>query len=43
MGPMDEWPLEMLWRDAPIEWISDGSSEIQRYIVGRERLRPHEA
>jgi acyl-CoA dehydrogenase len=43
MGLMDELPLEMLWRDARIERIWDGTSEIQRHIIGRELLRPHEA
>ncbi|HEY8015522.1 MAG TPA: acyl-CoA dehydrogenase family protein, partial [Dongiaceae bacterium] len=42
MGLMDELPLEMLWRDARIERIWDGTSEIQRHIIGRELLRPHE-
>jgi acyl-CoA dehydrogenase len=43
MGLMDELPLEMLWRDARIERIWDGTSEIQRHIIGRELLRPHES
>jgi acyl-CoA dehydrogenase len=42
MGLMDELPLEMLWRDARIERIWDGTSEIQRHIIGRELLRPLE-
>jgi acyl-CoA dehydrogenase len=42
MGLMDELPLEMLWRDARIECIWDGTSEIQRHIIARELLRPHE-
>jgi acyl-CoA dehydrogenase len=42
MGLMDELPLEMLWRDARIERIWDGTSEIQRHIISRELLRPHE-
>ena len=33
MGLMDELPLEMLWRDARIERIWDGTSEIQRHII----------
>ena len=40
MGLMDELPLEMLWRDARIERIWDGTSEIQRHIISRELLRP---
>jgi acyl-CoA dehydrogenase len=43
MGLMDELPLEMLWRDSRIERIWDGTSEIQRHIISREMLRPHEA
>jgi len=42
MGLMDELPLEMLWRDARIERIWDGTSEIQRHIISREMLRPLE-
>jgi acyl-CoA dehydrogenase len=40
MGLMDELPLEMLWRDARIERIWEGTSEIQRHIISRELLRP---
>jgi acyl-CoA dehydrogenase len=43
MGLMEEMPLERLWRDARIERIWEGTSEIQRHIVSRELLRPHEA
>jgi acyl-CoA dehydrogenase len=43
MGLMDELPLEMLWRDARIERIWDGTSEIQRHIISRELLRPLES
>ncbi|HEY2892241.1 MAG TPA: acyl-CoA dehydrogenase family protein [Dongiaceae bacterium] len=43
MGLMDELPLEMLWRDARVERIWDGTSEIQRHIISRELLRPYEA
>lgn len=42
MGLMDELPLEMMWRDARIERIWEGTSEIQRHIIARELLRPHE-
>jgi acyl-CoA dehydrogenase len=42
MGLMDELPLEMLWRDARIERIWDGTSEILRHVVSRELLRPLE-
>jgi acyl-CoA dehydrogenase len=43
MGLMNELPLEMLWRDARVERIWDGTSEIQRHIISRDLLRPHEA
>jgi alkylation response protein AidB-like acyl-CoA dehydrogenase len=37
---MDELPLERIWRDARVERIWDGTSEIQRHIIARELLRP---
>ncbi len=40
MGLMDDLPLERFWRDARVERIWDGTSEIQRHIIGRELLRP---
>jgi acyl-CoA dehydrogenase len=40
MGLMDELPLERIWRDARIERIWDGTSEIQRHIIARSLLRP---
>jgi len=40
MGLMDELPLERIWRDARIERIRDGTSEIQRHIISRALLRP---
>ncbi len=40
MGLMDELPLERIWRDARIERIWDGTSEIQRHIISRGLLRP---
>ena len=43
MGLMNELPLEMLWRDARVERIWDGTSEIQRHIIAREMLRPLES
>ncbi|MFO1061851.1 MAG: acyl-CoA dehydrogenase family protein [Dongiaceae bacterium] len=42
MGLMDELPIERLWRDARVERIWDGTSEIQRHIISRALLRPHE-
>jgi acyl-CoA dehydrogenase len=40
MGLMDDLPLARLWRDARVERIWDGTSEIQRHIISRELLRP---
>jgi butyryl-CoA dehydrogenase len=42
IGLMDELPLERIWRDARVERIWEGTSEIQRHIISRELLRPHE-
>ena len=42
MGLMDELPIERFWRDARVERIWDGTSEIQRHIISRSLLRPHE-
>jgi acyl-CoA dehydrogenase len=39
MGLMSELPLERIWRDARIERIWDGTSEIQRHIISRSMLR----
>ena len=39
MGLMDDFPLERFWRDARVERIWDGTSEIQRHIISRELLR----
>ena len=40
MGLMDELPLERIWRDARVDRIWDGTSEIQRHIISRAMLRP---
>jgi acyl-CoA dehydrogenase len=40
MGLMSDFPIERFWRDARVERIWDGTSEIQRHIIGRELLRP---
>ena len=39
MGLMEELPLERIWRDARVERIWEGTSEIQRHIISREMLR----
>ena len=40
MGLMTELPIERFWRDARVERIWDGTSEIQRHIISRAMLRP---
>jgi alkylation response protein AidB-like acyl-CoA dehydrogenase len=40
MGLMEELPIHRLWRDARLERIWDGTSEIQRHIITRSILRP---
>ena len=40
MGLMRDLPLERIWRDARVERIWEGTSEIQRHIISRELLRP---
>ena len=39
MGLMDDYPIERFWRDARVERIWDGTSEIQRHIISRDLLR----
>ena len=43
MGLMSDLPLERIWRDARVERIWEGTSEIQRLIISRSILRPLEA
>jgi acyl-CoA dehydrogenase len=38
-GLMSEFPIERFWRDARVERIWDGTSEIQRHIISRAMLR----
>jgi acyl-CoA dehydrogenase len=40
MGLMADLPLERIWRDARVERIWEGTSEIQRHIISRALLRP---
>ncbi len=40
MGLMSDFPVERFWRDARVERIWDGTSEIQRHIISRDLLRP---
>ena len=39
MGLMADLPLERIWRDARVERIWEGTSEIQRHIISRAMLR----
>jgi acyl-CoA dehydrogenase len=39
MGLMSDLPLERIWRDARVERIWEGTSEIQRHIISRALLR----
>ncbi len=41
MGLMEELPIERIWRDARLDRIWDGTSEIQRHIISRSLLREH--
>ena len=41
MGLMKDLPLKRIWRDARVERIWEGTSEIQRHIISRDTLRPH--
>ena len=43
MGLMEELPIERLWRDARLDRIWDGTSEIQRHIISRSLLRQYES
>jgi acyl-CoA dehydrogenase len=43
MGLMSRFPAERWWRDARVERIWDGTSEIQRHIITRSLLRPYGA
>jgi len=38
-GLMSDFPIERFWRDARVERIWDGTSEIQRHIISRSMLR----
>ena len=42
MGLAEENPIVRMWRDARVERIWDGTSEIQRLIISRSLLRPFE-
>jgi acyl-CoA dehydrogenase len=39
MGLSKEFPMERLWRDARVERIWEGTSEIHRHMIGRSLIR----
>jgi acyl-CoA dehydrogenase len=41
MGVMEQLPIQRFWRDARVERIWDGTSEIQRHIILKDLLAPH--
>jgi acyl-CoA dehydrogenase len=41
MGLVSDLPIERFWRDARVERIWDGTSEIQRHIIARAILREY--
>ena len=43
MGVVEDGPIERFWRDARIERIWDGTSEIHRHVIARDMLREHGA
>lgn len=43
MGLFKDLPIERFWRDARVERIWEGTSEIQRHIISRSFLRDYES
>ncbi len=41
MGVMEDMPIQRFWRDARIERIWEGTSEIHRDLIARDLLRPY--
>ncbi|AGT09786.1 acyl-CoA dehydrogenase family protein [Paracoccus aminophilus] len=41
MGMMEDFPIQRFWRDARIERIWEGTSEIHRDIIARDTLRSY--
>ena len=38
-GYIDDFPVERLFRDARVQTIYEGTSEIQRLVIARDLLR----
>ena len=43
MGVMEDFPIQRFWRDARIERIWEGTSEIHRDLIARDVLRPYKS
>lgn len=41
MGLMEEFPIQRFWRDARIERIWEGTSEIHQDVIAKDLLRPY--
>lgn len=41
MGVMEEFPIQRFWRDARIERIWEGTSEVHQDIIAKDLLRPY--
>lgn len=41
MGLMEDFPIQRFWRDARIERIWEGTSEIHQDVIARDLLRPY--
>ncbi|MBJ6135429.1 acyl-CoA/acyl-ACP dehydrogenase [Ochrobactrum sp. Q0168] len=42
MGVMEEFPIQRFWRDARIERIWEGTSEVHQDIIAKDLLRPYQ-
>lgn len=43
MGLMEDFPIQRFWRDARIERIWEGTSEIHQDVIAKDLLRPYKA
>jgi acyl-CoA dehydrogenase len=42
MGVMEDFPIQRFWRDARIERIWEGTSEVHQDIIAKDLLRPYQ-